>query len=59
MTEHTHEMQSTVNFPSGTRIDVCECGATTRTYNRSEAPPKHWHTCVLCTHPWGLPKETK
>lgn len=36
----------------GAVIECCECGATRRVY--ADRPPETWHTCKLCTHPWGL-----
>lgn len=32
--------------------ECCECGATRRVEHGK--PPEAWHTCKLCTHPWGL-----
>ena len=49
---HTHAPEHAVQFPSGTVQQICECGAS-RYLVKGVAQP--WHTCALCTHPWGLP----
>jgi hypothetical protein len=54
MTDHEHEALRSARYDNGTVIEVCECGATRITLRDQQALP--WHTCELCTHPWGLPK---
>jgi hypothetical protein len=34
-------------------IEICECGAT-RIVSLHPRIYQEWHTCKLCTHPWGL-----
>lgn len=37
--------------------DVCMCGAARR--KAIGTPPGEWHTCSVCTQPWGMEeKET-
>lgn len=50
--KHTHKTQHPVRITeSELRTEVCECGATRQTKHGER--PKKWHTCTLCTHPWG------
>jgi hypothetical protein len=53
VTEHTHAPEHSVRFPSGRVQDICECGASRITDAKGRV--ESWHTCRLCTHPWGLP----
>jgi hypothetical protein len=58
VTEHTHEPEHSVRFPSGRVQDICECGASRITDAKGRVEMTKtgaWHTCHLCTHPWGLP----
>ena len=51
MAEHPPHVHTPASpRPQGTYVDVCECGATRDVRNGMSA----WHTCHLCTHPWGL-----
>lgn len=51
MNEHLHSVEHVVQFPSGKTQEICECGASRYVF-RGQADA--WHTCKLCTHPWGL-----
>jgi hypothetical protein len=52
VTGHTHTPQDFMLFPSGKRIDVCDCGAT-REVETPISTPQSWHTCERCTQPYG------
>jgi hypothetical protein len=50
---HTHRPQYVTRLSATRHMVHCECGASRlRIDGRYEGP---WHTCVLCTHAWGLP----
>jgi hypothetical protein len=50
-TTHTHEIES-VTYLTTYRYVHCACGAS-RKEDLQGRPLEGWHTCVLCTHPWG------
>lgn len=52
--DHVHKQcDFTAINPSGTTgYQHCRCGATRRV-EKGKADVG-WHTCKLCTHPWGL-----
>lgn len=49
--EHTH--QARYIPPSGHGYATCDCGATLQ--YKAGQPVGDWHSCHLCTHPYGLP----
>ena len=48
---HTHETKYTSYMSERKYIDVCDCGASRE---RTDRYSSSWHTCLLCTHPYGL-----
>ena len=53
---HLHSPKSKSVTEGGTVYEVCECGATRVYQNISTAEhilAQPWHTCELCTHPYG------
>lgn len=50
---HAHAAEHVTRLDGGTVYEVCACGAT-RVSRPTDRPSElRWHTCVLCTHPWG------
>ncbi len=47
---HTHEPASEMRMDTYS-VEICECGASR--YVR-KGVPEPWHTCALCTHPYGM-----
>lgn len=53
-TAHRHKAAHFSRTHNGTTYEVCDCGAVKRTPDGERAAK--WHTCALCTHPYGLEK---
>ena len=51
---HEHCATHVSRIDGGVVYEVCDCGATRRIEPGKPAPS--WHTCELCTHPYGRKK---
>jgi hypothetical protein len=52
MTRSNHQHTPAWPLQRGATVEACECGATRE--NHPNESPGAWHTCNLCTHPWGI-----